>query len=174
MSGLMSKRRTFVSLSPTASLELPRLTLSSRRSGAAPRQPRQQPSSGFPHRVLVVLLVLVPRWFLRGRGIKRISSAEAAHAPDRDHALLIGGPAAIGAATVASPVVGTPRIINLRTRIGRNAARGHNKRNNEPNCFYPLHRTSPSDFSVVVGINTAFCSLIQARRPNFRIRRSNT
>ena len=28
--------------------------------GAAPRWPRQQPSSGFPHRVLVVLLVLVP------------------------------------------------------------------------------------------------------------------
>ena len=27
--------------------------------GAAPRRPRQQPSSGFPHRVLVVLLVLV-------------------------------------------------------------------------------------------------------------------
>ena len=116
--------------------------------GTARRQPRRQPSSGFPHRVLVVLLVLVPGWFLRRRRIKRISIAEAAHTPDRDHALLIGGPAAIGAASVASPVVGTPRIINLRTRVGREAERSHKKRNNELNCFHHLHRTSPSDFSV--------------------------
>ena len=73
---------------------------------------------------------------MRGRGIKRISSAEAAHAPDRDHALLIGGPAAIGAATFFAPIIGTPRIINLRIRTGREAERGHEQRNNEPNRFH--------------------------------------
>ena len=73
---------------------------------------------------------------LRRRRKKRISIAEAAHAPDRDHALLIGGPAAIGAATAAPPIVGTPRIINLSTRTDRETERGHKQRNSEPNCFH--------------------------------------
>ena len=118
-------------------------------------------------------LVQAPWWPLRSRRVKRIWIAEATHAPDRGHALLIGGPAAIGAATAASPVVGTPRIINLRTRIGRKAERRHKKRNNELNCFHHLHRTSPSDFPSVVVINTPCCFLIQASPPNFRIWRSD-
>jgi hypothetical protein len=72
---------------------------------------------------------LVPRWFLRRRRIKRISRAEAAHAPDRDHALFIGGPAAIGAATlVTAPIIGTPRIINLRIRTDRETERAAEQR----------------------------------------------
>ena len=107
--------------------------------GAAPRQPRQQPSSGFPHRVLVVLLVSAPRWFLRRRRIKRISIAEAANATNGGHALLIGGKAAIAAATlVTASIVGTPRIVDLSARIGREAERSHKQRNNEPNHCHHL------------------------------------
>ena len=104
-------------------------------------------------------LVQVPRQFLRRRRVKRIWIAETAHAPDRDHALVMGGEATIRAAT-AIPIVGAPRIINLRTRIGREAERGHQKRNNEPNRFH--HGTNHSDFPLVVVINTPF-SLFSSR-----------
>ena len=60
--------------------------------------------------------------------------------------MLMGGKATIAAA--GGPIVGAPRIIDLGTRTGREAERGHKKRNNELNCFHHLHRTSPSDFSV--------------------------
>jgi len=94
----------------------------------------------------------VPRQFLRRRRVKRIWIAETAHAPDRDHALVMGGEATIRAAT-AIPIVGAPRIINLSTRIGREAERAHQKRNNEPNRFH--HGTNRSDFPLVVLINSA-------------------
>jgi hypothetical protein len=105
----------------------------------------------------------VPRWFLRRRRVKRIWIAEAAHAPDRGHALLIRGEATIGAATVSvAPIVGTSRIINLSTRTGSEAERGHKQRQNEPNRFHHLFGTSPSDFPLVVVINTPF-SLFSSR-----------
>jgi len=48
--------------------------------------------------------------------------------------LLMGGKATIAAA--GGPIVGTPRIIDLRTRTGREAEHGHEQRNNELNHFH--------------------------------------
>src|SRR3974390_1902228 len=56
----------------------PRLTPSSRHSGALLRLLRQQFASGVPRRVLVVSPVLVLGWILRRRRIKRIWLQKAA------------------------------------------------------------------------------------------------
>jgi hypothetical protein len=55
--------------------------------------------------------------------------------------LLMGGKATIAAA--GRPIVGAPRIIDLGTRTGREARRGHEQRNNEPNRFRHLHGSPP-------------------------------
>ena len=48
--------------------------------------------------------------------------------------MLMGGKATIAAA--GGTIVGAPRIIDLGTRTGREAERGHEQRNNEPNRFH--------------------------------------
>ena len=55
--------------------------------------------------------------------------------------MLMGGKATIAAA--GGPIVGAPRIIDLGTRTGREAERGHEQRNNEPNRFRHLHGSPP-------------------------------